>query len=99
MEEELEQVFAEEIRKDVDKAFDLYRSLAGNAWVKEGLEFSFSWKGAAEVVSGIRTRSGCPYEDYADYYLSGSEGEVASWLRERLGYLGYTLSPGPISGQ
>jgi hypothetical protein len=90
MEKELEDVFSFEIRKDVDRAYDLYRALCNNVWERDGHSYSFTWRSAGEVVSAIRNRSGCPHEDYMDYYLSGQEGYIAPWLEHRLNILGYT---------
>jgi hypothetical protein len=91
MEKDIEQVLSIEMRKDVDRAYDVYRALCNNVWQKDGHSYSFTWRSAGEIVSAIRNRSGCPVEDYLDYYMSGKEGYIAPWLEDRLNILGYTI--------
>lgn len=85
-----------EIRKDADKALELYQALAGQMWLKDGEEYFLTFKEAAELVALIRTESGCPEEDFQDYYLAGGEGEVSDWVYSRAEALGYTLEDQPF---
>lgn len=94
--DELADYLAIEIRKDVDRALDLYRGLAGHIWLKDGEEYFLTWKEAGAIVADIRTEAGCPNEDYLDYYLSGGEGEVSEWLEQKIELMGYSITDQPF---
>ena len=81
-----------ELRKDVDLAVALNRALCNTTWTKGSRQYSFTWRAAGEAVAWIRMASGCPAEDYLDYYLSGNEGYCEPALLLRLRGLGYTPS-------
>ena len=87
--EELLQHFGYDIRKDVDLAEELYRALCNNIWRRGDDTLRLTWREAGEEVALIRTKSGCPVEDYSDFYLSGREGEVSPWVEARMSALGF----------
>lgn len=90
LEKDIARNLAEEIRRDVDKALDLYAAMAGRTWVWQGQEYSWTLREAARCVAEIRTAAGCPVETYRDY--EGQEGLVSSWILQRTKYLGYEIS-------
>lgn len=61
---------------DCNFSQNFYASLCNNVWLntKTNQEYSFSWRGAAKLVSGIR-KVYFDYlnENYLDYYCTGLE--------------------------
>lgn len=60
--DEFKKLFAEELH-DYSKSQDLYRSLCNNIWIKEGQDFSYSWRAAGEMVADIRNSLDLPRAD------------------------------------
>jgi hypothetical protein len=76
----------------MDETFakNLYAALCNKIWVKDGEEFSASWRYAGGVVAHLRNVSGGLNEEYLDFYLSGHEGEVFPDVSDALCKLGWT---------
>lgn len=95
---ELQRYYGEQLRKDVHLAQDFYRALCDNIWYgsteeTRGQKLNYSWRGAGEIIATVRTASGCPAEDYMDYYRLGNEGQISDEVAQKLRNLGYQLQP------
>jgi hypothetical protein len=87
------------VRASKNYAQSLYAAMCNNVFVKEGVEWSCSWRSSGAVVSSMRTN-----EDYIDYYCSGmgvfeerpatKEGEVTDEIREDLARIGWSVKDG-----
>lgn len=71
---------------------DLYKSLAGVTWSREGAHVALSWKRAEELINEVRAKHGRPALALAQ---TGGEGEVADRVADALAPLGWT--PGPLN--
>jgi hypothetical protein len=69
---------------------DLYRSLAGTAWVRDGERVALSYKRAEELVNTVRAKHDRPALELAQ---TGGEGEVADRVADALGGLGWKPRP------
>jgi hypothetical protein len=69
---------------------DLYRSLAGTAWVRGGERVALSYKRAEELVNGVREKQGKAPLQLAQ---TGGEGEVVERVADALGQLDWTPRP------
>jgi hypothetical protein len=71
---------------------ELYRSLAGVRWVREGEgPLALSWKRAEELVNEVRARHDLPALELAQ---TGGEGDVADRVAGALSNLGWTPATG-----
>jgi hypothetical protein len=94
--EELERELANDLQTLGDLIHDdsfypeLYKSLAGATWSRDGDHLTLSWKRAEELLNQVRARHGKPALRLAQ---TGGEGEVSPRVADALDPLGWT--PGP----
>jgi hypothetical protein len=69
---------------------DLYKSLAGVSWSRDGNHVSLSWKRAEELVNDIRAEHDKPALTLAQ---TGGEGEIVDRVADALSGLGWTAKP------
>jgi hypothetical protein len=76
-------------------AQNLYAAMCNVGWLKNGIEWSCSWRYSGGLVAELRDKD----EDYMDYYCSGihdgsstnvSEGQVSDAVRTALAKLSWT---------
>jgi hypothetical protein len=69
---------------------ELYRSLAGVAWVRDGQRLALSYKRAEELVNTVRDKQGKAPLALAQ---TGGEGEVDDRVADALGQLDWAPRP------
>jgi hypothetical protein len=65
---------------------NLYSAMCNKIWVKEGLEYTLSWRTAGAVVAELRDLG----EDYMAYYCGGKEGHVTEEVKLLMAEMGFT---------
>jgi hypothetical protein len=96
------EILEQELRRDLETLPDrledekysrgLYRALASNGWMKEGLpgRVALSWRRAEELVNELREQVG---QEPLVLEATGREGEVSDDVQEELGLLGWRWQP------
>lgn len=69
---------------------ELYRSLAGVPWSRDGEHVALSWKRAEELLNAVRAEHDLPKLRLAQ---TGGEGEVSARVADALEPLGWTQGP------
>jgi hypothetical protein len=71
--------------KDRKYAEDLYGALCNNEFIKDGKEWSCTWRYAGGMIARLRGEG----EDYLDYYCTGNEGFITEEVKKDLETLGW----------
>lgn len=82
------ETFRDAIKNDESKAQALYAALCNVRWYRAEdptKDTGVSWRMAGSLVAALRFKG----EDYMDYYCSGNEGRVMSWIANAMEKLGW----------
>jgi hypothetical protein len=87
---DLAELLAERIRGDRKDAVAVYDALCNVEWERnDGRTYSCTWRGASELIAGIREQG----EHDLEFYYSGTEGFVAGAVEEALAARGWRHHP------
>lgn len=85
----VDRLLGDRIRADGAAAIDMWSAIANIEWISpSGSEVSYTFRSAGYMVAWIREEG-----DYLDWYCSGPQAHVASWIEEALMQEGWAWRP------